>query len=80
MKVNEMDISDRAARTCCFFGHRTITVTEELTKKLYEIIERLIVEDKVDTFLFGSKSRFDSLCCGIAAKIKKEYPHIREYM
>ena len=48
--------------TCCFFGHRKINETEELKSKLYEIIEKLIVEKQVDTFLFGSKSRFNSLC------------------
>ena len=45
-------------KTCCFFGHRTINETEELKSKLIEIIEKLIVDEKVDTFLFGSKSRF----------------------
>ena len=47
--------------TCCFIGHRTINETEELKLKLNEIIEKLIVDEKVDTFLFGSKSRFDGL-------------------
>ena len=48
--------------TCCFFGHRTINETEELKSKLIEIIEKLIVDEKVDTFLFGSRSDFDDLC------------------
>ena len=48
--------------TACFFGHRKIDETEELKNKLYEIIEKLIVNEKIDTFLFGSKSEFDSLC------------------
>lgn len=43
---------------CSFFGHRTINETEELKSKLYEIVEKLIIEKQVDTFLFGSKSRF----------------------
>ena len=43
-------------KTCCFFGHRKINETEELKNRLYEIIENLIVNEKVDTFLFGSKS------------------------
>ncbi len=43
-------------KTCCFFGHRTINETEELKERLTEIIEKLIVKEKVDTFLFGSKS------------------------
>jgi uncharacterized phage-like protein YoqJ len=63
--------------TCCFFGHRTINETEELKSKLYEIIEKLIVEKQVDTFLFGSKSRFNSLCLETVTKIKQKYPHIK---
>lgn len=41
--------------TCCFFGHRKIDETEELKSKLIEIIEKLIVDEKVDTFLFGRR-------------------------
>ncbi|MBQ8550329.1 MAG: DUF1273 family protein [Clostridia bacterium] len=63
--------------TCCFFGHRTINETEELKLKLYEIIEKLIVENSVDTFLFGSKSRFDSLCLKLVTELKEKYPHIK---
>ena len=63
--------------TCCFLGHRTIKETEELKERLYEIVERLIVEKSVDTFLFGSKSRFNSLCLSIVTKIKEKYPHIK---
>ena len=63
-------------KTCCFFGHRTINETEELKSKLKEIIEKLIVDEKVDTFLFGSKSRFNSLCQETVTEIKEKYPHI----
>ncbi len=63
--------------TACFFGHRTINETEELKSKLIEIIERLIVDKNVDTFIFGSKSRFNSLCLELVTKIKEKYPHIK---
>ena len=63
--------------TCCFLGHRTIKETEELKERLYEIVERLIVEKSVDTFLFGSKSRFNSLCHETVTLIKEKYPHIK---
>ncbi len=62
---------------CCFFGHRTINETEELKIKLRTIIEKLIVEKQVDTFLFGSKSRFNSLCLETVTEIKEKYPHIK---
>ncbi|MBQ8869557.1 MAG: DUF1273 family protein [Oscillospiraceae bacterium] len=64
-------------KTCCFFGHRTIDETEELKEQLCEIIEKLIVEERVDTFMFGSKSRFNDLCYELVTKIKEKYPHIK---
>ena len=64
-------------KTCCFFGHRKINETEELKSKLIEIIEKLIVENSVDTFLFGSKSRFNSLCQETVTELKEKYPHIK---
>ena len=63
--------------TCCFFGHRKIEVTDELVNRLKEFVEDLILEKKVDTFLFGSKSQFDKLCLAIVTEFKKKYPHIR---
>ena len=63
--------------TCCFIGHRTINETEELKLMLCDIIEKLIVENSVDTFLFGSKSRFNSLCHELVTEIKEKYPHIK---
>lgn len=63
--------------TCCFIGHRTVDVTEELKLRLYKIVEKLIVEENIDTFLFGSKSRFNSLCLDIVTKVKEKHPHIK---
>lgn len=65
------------ANTCCFFGHRTINETEELKKRLTEIIEGLITDKNIDTFLFGSKSRFDSLCLDRVTALKEKYPYIK---
>ena len=62
--------------TCCFIGHRDINETAELRVRLLEIIEKLIVEEKVDTFLFGSRSRFDSLCLELVTELKAKYPHV----
>ncbi len=63
--------------TCCFFGHRTINETKKLKLKLIETIEKLIVEKEVDTFLFGSKSRFNSLCLETVTALKEKYPNIK---
>ena len=63
--------------TCCFIGHRTINKTEELKINLSDTIERLIIDENVDAFLFGSKSSFDSLCHELVTKIKRKYLHIK---
>ena len=63
--------------TCCFFGNRTIDVTEELTTNLNKTIRKLIVEKEVDTFLFGSKSQFNDLCYEQVTRLKEEHPHIK---
>jgi uncharacterized phage-like protein YoqJ len=63
--------------TCCFLGHRKINETEDLRLKLVELVEQLIVKEKVDTFLFGSKSRFNSLCFEVVSEIKEKYSHIK---
>ena len=63
--------------TCCFIGHREINMTDELKEKLCVVIERLIVDENIDIFLFGSKSQFDDLCYDVVTEIKKKYPHIK---
>jgi len=62
--------------TCCFFGHRTINETDELRTKITETVEKLIIDENVDTFLFGSKSAFDSLCLELVTELKEKYPQI----
>ena len=66
-----------STNACCFIGHREINETEELKSKILGVIENLIVNEKVDTFLFGSKSRFDSLCLELVTEIKQKYPYVR---
>ena len=48
-----------------------------MRSKLNRIIEDLIVKEKIDTFLFGSKSRFNSLSYELVSEIKKKYPYIK---
>ena len=59
-------------RKCCFIGHRKINATEALKIKVSELIEDLIVNHNVNTFLFGSRSEFDNLCHSIVSEIKKK--------
>ena len=63
--------------TTCFFGHRKIDETEELKNNLRGIIENLIVNEKVDTFFFGSKSQFDDLCHKTVTDLREKYPHLK---
>lgn len=63
--------------TCCFFGHRKIEITNKLTQNLSNTLQRLIANENVDTFLFGSRSQFDDLCHQIVSKLKAHYPHIK---
>lgn len=64
--------------TCCFIGHRTINKTDELKNDLYKIIENLIINEKVDTFLFGSKSEFNDLCLKTVINLNDRYPYIKK--
>ena len=64
-------------RTCCIFGHRVIRESEELKARLRDTIEKMIVSEKVEPFLFGSKSQFNDLCLDLVSKIKEKYPHVK---
>ena len=72
-----MEIKDHTAYTCCFLGHRNIDETADLKLQLYTVIEKMIIDENVDTFLFGSKSQFNSLCYELVTQIKEKYPHIK---
>ena len=70
-------MDEKRSTTACFFGHRTIDETEDLKRSLTAAIENLITAEGVDTFLFGSKSRFDSLCLELVTALKEKYPHLK---
>ena len=63
--------------TVCFIGHRKINETENLKIRLWDLIEDLILNQNVTTFLFGSKSGFNDLCEKTLIKAKEKYPHIK---
>lgn len=62
--------------SCCFIGHRKIEITEEYKQKLKNIVEDLIVNHNVLTFLFGSRSDFDYLCHLVVTELKEKYSNI----
>lgn len=63
--------------TCCFLGHREIYETAELKDQLYNLIEMLITVKRINTFLFGSKSHFNSLCYNLVTEAMAKHPHIK---
>ena len=64
-------------KVCSFFGHRKIEITEQLEQKVTEVVEDLIVNHNVQTFLFGSRSNFDYLCHCVVTKLKEKYINIK---
>ena len=60
----------------CFIGHRTIEKTEKLISSLRETIITLINKGAT-TFLFGSKSAFDTLSWEVVTQLKETYPFIK---
>lgn len=63
-------------KTVCFIGHRTVDNAEQVKTKLFDILSTLISKG-FDTFLFGSKSEFDTLCWEAVTELQKQYPHIK---
>ena len=60
-----------------FIGHRHAPETEALTAQIKEVVRALIEDEGADTFLFGSKSAFDTLCYEAVTELKEAFPHIR---
>lgn len=60
----------------CFIGHRTVENVEQLKRQINSTVLRLI-QDGADTFLFGSKSKFDSICWKIVTELQRIYTNIK---
>ena len=63
-------------KACAIIGHRKIDITEELKSRLFDIICDMIENKGVRTFLFGSRSVFDTLCYDIVSYAKEQYGFI----
>ena len=64
-------------KSCCFFGHRKIEITDTFKITLYNTIKKLIIEENVSIFYFGNKSQFNDICYSVVCELKKLYPHIK---
>ena len=62
----------------CFIGHRKIDNVDGLTAKLYDTVYELIANG-ADTFLFGSKSEFNSVCWNAVSALKQQYSFMMLY-
>lgn len=63
-------------KICSFFGHRDITVSEELKIKLNKEILHLL-KIGFECFYFGGFGMFDHLCWQLVTELKSDYPNIR---
>ena len=60
-----------------FIGHRKLKFDNGFRQQLKELILSLIDDRSADTFLFVSKSDFNSLCLEVVTELQKERPQIR---
>lgn len=59
-----------------FLGHRKIENHEKIRSITTAVIAKLI-DQGADTFLFGSRSEFDSLCYEIVSDFKRSNPRLQ---
>ena len=64
-------------KACCFIGHRTVKDGKKVQLRVRETIRFLVEERGVTRFLFGSRSRFDTICYDEVTALRKEYPQIK---
>lgn len=60
----------------CFIGHRKVVDSKQIKGKLYDTISTLIANG-ADTFIFGSRSDFDTLCWEVVTELQKQFPHLK---
>ena len=60
-----------------FIGHRQVHDVSRCETQLKKILETLIVGQNADTFLFGSRSKFNDICYRAVTELKVRFPHIR---
>ena len=64
------------SKTVCFIGHRTVVNSEQLKTRLLDTLLTLI-SNGAETFIFGSKSEFDSICWEVVTELQTQYPNIK---
>ena len=64
-------------KTCSFFGHREIEVSENWKSELKNKLENLIKNENFGVFYFGGFGKFDELCHQVVSELKQKYNHIK---
>lgn len=62
-------------KVCCCFGHREIYL--DFSRCLEDVIEELIVENGVNTFMTGGMGQFDGKFAAAVRSKKNKYPEIK---
>ncbi len=60
-------------KACAILGHRKIEVTDKLGREIFDTVCDLVENKGVKSFLFGSRSEFDTLCYKIVSNLRKRY-------
>ena len=71
------DTMSAMGKTCSFFGHRSIIDDVSVKQQLYEVVEELIVNQDVDTFLLGEMGDFEIIAGKVLNELKRSYPFIQ---
>lgn len=60
-----------------FIGHRKLSNRNNICHQIQKLVLDLIDKQNADSFLFGSRSAFNTLCLNAVTEIKQLRPHIR---
>lgn len=68
-------------KSACFTGHRKISHNiEELSTKLYCVVEKMIKKDGITDFFNGGAIGWDILTAKVVLKLKETYPQVQLHM
>ena len=63
-------------KKCCIVGHRTIEIDQSLIDKIRKELIKMIEDENIYIFLFGSQSMFTTLCYDIISQLKQSYKQL----
>lgn len=68
-------------KSACFTGHRSISADiNELSEKLYDVLENLITEQNVTAYYCGGAYGWDSVSALTVLRLREQYPKIKLYL